>query len=62
MKELRPLAFKLAEGAGIPHSFNIVKREAGLDWVKGFRLRNKEISLRKPEPTSAARAQTFNKP
>lgn len=62
IKELRLLAFELAEGAGIPHNFNRVKKEAGLDWVKGFRLRNKDISLRKPEPTSAARAQAFNKP
>lgn len=62
IKEVQKLAFELAEEAGITHNFNKIKKEAGLDWVKGFRQRNKDISLRKPEATSAARAQAFNKP
>lgn len=34
----------------------------GWDWIKGFRRRHPNISLRVPEATSAARAQAFNKP
>ncbi|XP_046975376.1 MFS-type transporter clz9-like [Vanessa cardui] len=34
---------------------------AGKEWMYGFRRRNPEISLRKPENTSAARSFAFNK-
>lgn len=59
--DLRSLAYSLAERNGIPNSFNKDTEMAGLDWVAGFRHRHPEISLRKPEQTSAARAQAFNK-
>lgn len=59
--DLRSLAFSLAEKNGIPNSFNKETEMAGLDWVAGFRHRHPEICLRKPEQTSAARAQAFNK-
>lgn len=62
MLELRKLAFDLAEKNGIPHKFNKEKGVAGWNWIKGFLRRNPSISLRKPELTSAARAQAFNKP
>lgn len=35
---------------------------AGYDWVAGFRKRNPTLTLRKPQSTSLARAQGFNKP
>lgn len=54
--EVRKLAYGLAE-----HSFNRVKKIAGWDWLKGFRRRHPDLSLRSPEPTSAARARAFNK-
>ena len=36
-------------------------RKAGMDWWKGFKVRNK-LSIRAPEATSMARATAFNKP
>ena len=34
---------------------------AGKDWLKGFRKRKADITLRQPEPTSLARAAAFNR-
>lgn len=34
---------------------------AGKDWMYGFRKRNPDLSLRRPENTSAARSFSFNK-
>lgn len=58
--DLRKLAYELAERNGIPNTFNHENKMAGKDWVTGFRKRHPEIALRKPELTSAARAQAFN--
>lgn len=60
--EIRKLAYEFAEVMGLDHRFNRKKKIAGWDWLKGFRERNSNISLREPEPTSAARARAFNKP
>nr|CAI5833341.1 unnamed protein product [Callosobruchus analis] len=46
---------------GKQHFFNSEKQEAGKDWVQGFLNRHPELSIRKPESTSAARAAGFNK-
>jgi len=46
----------------IPHNFNVNKKMAGKDWVRGFRKRHPELTLRSPEATSSARAQAFNRP
>lgn len=59
-KELLSLAYQLAENNEIPHSFRGGK--AGNDWLKGFRQRHPDITLRAPESTSTARARAFNKP
>ncbi|XP_014677801.1 PREDICTED: tigger transposable element-derived protein 6-like isoform X2 [Priapulus caudatus] len=58
-KELRSLAYQIAERNEINHCF---KNEiAGKDWMTNFLQRHQELSLRKPENTSAARANGFNR-
>lgn len=61
-KDIRYMAFSLAEKNKINHPFNKELGLAGEDWLSGFRKRHPELTLRKPEATSAARAQGFNKP
>lgn len=61
MKELRSLAYDLAEKNGLSHRFNQETRLAGQDWVKGFLGRHPTLSVRSPENTSGARAMGFNK-
>lgn len=58
---LRKLAYQLAEKNGKAHNFNRDKEIAGVDWMKGFLKRHPDLSIRKPEATSAARAMGFNK-
>lgn len=60
--DLRRLAFQLAERNGLHHSFNRASGLAGKKWLYGFRRRHPQITVRKPEPTSFARAAGFNKP
>lgn len=61
MKELRQFAFQLAEKNKLNHNFNKDSQMAGEDWVQNFMKRHCELSLRKPEATSGARAMGFNK-
>lgn len=60
-RDVCTLAFKVAEAMKLNHPFNKAKQRAGLDWLRGFRRRNPQISLRRPEATSLARAEAFNK-
>nr|CAI5867355.1 unnamed protein product [Callosobruchus analis] len=60
-KDLRALAYTLAVKNGKQHFFNSEKQKAGKDWVQEFLSRHPELSIRKPERTSAARAAGFNK-
>jgi hypothetical protein len=60
-KALRQLAYQLAKANNIHHRFNADKQEAGKEWYHGFMARHRDLSLRMPEATSAARAQGFNK-
>ena len=55
------LAYEFAISNGIQNSFNAKTKMAGLDWIDGLFRRHPELSLRKPEATSAARASGFNK-
>ncbi|KAJ3655327.1 hypothetical protein Zmor_014462 [Zophobas morio] len=59
-KELRSLAYQYAIKNKIPNSFNHNTKLAGRDWVYKFLERQKNISLRLQEKTSAARASAFN--
>ena len=58
--ELRSLAYQLAESNGKESLFNHETQSAGRDWYQGFMKRHPTLSLRSPEPTSAARAMGFN--
>ena len=61
LTELKRVAFGYAETKGIHQVFNYRKPEAGKDWCHDFLGCHKyAISLRIPEPTSAARAKAFN--
>lgn len=62
--QIRTLAFEYASAlpnCKYPNKWNETKK-AGIDWLRAFMRRNKnQISLRKPENTSLARATGFNK-
>jgi hypothetical protein len=60
--EVREITYQLAEKNGIEHIFSDEKKMAGWDWIAGFKNRNPDIYLRKPEATLAARVMAFNKP
>ena len=62
MKDLRELAFQLAEKNKMPHNFNKKTGIAGYQWAESFLKHNPVISLRMPEGTSGARAMGFNRP
>ena len=55
------LAYELSDRLKLKHRFSKEKRRAGPDWLFCFRKRFPKLVLRKPEPTSAARASGFNK-
>lgn len=61
INDLRRMAFQLAKRNGLHCPFNTENEMAGKEWARGFLQRHGEISVRKPELTSAARARGFNK-
>lgn len=61
IKDLKSLVYQLAIKNNKPNPFNTEKEEAGREWINGFLKRHPELSIRKPENTSAARASGFNK-
>lgn len=59
LAQIGKLAYKFAEKLQIPHRFNHTNKSAGYDWTAHFMARH-NLSVRKPEPTSVARANGFN--
>ncbi|KAJ8883692.1 hypothetical protein PR048_015546 [Dryococelus australis] len=60
--DARCLSYQLAEINDIARNFSHQNKAAGKDWLRGFRLRHPQLSLRLPESTSVALAMGFNKP
>lgn len=60
-RDVRSLAFQLAERNKLEHTFNKETGLAGKDWFRGFMHRHPNLAIRSPEPTSAARARSFNR-
>jgi hypothetical protein len=61
IKNLRKLAFDLAEKYKLPHTFNREKKLAVKKWFYAFMRRNPQLSIRQSEATSLARAKGFNR-
>lgn len=59
--DVRRLAFTYCETNKIQHNFNMTNQCAGEDWMVAFMKNHPNLSLRKPEPTSLARASGFNR-
>lgn len=55
-KSVRTWAFLLAEKLGVKHKFNKESGQAGYDWLQLFLHRHPDISIRKAEGVSIARA------
>lgn len=53
------LAFEFAERNHTKHPFR--NGTAGKKWIANFMLRHPRLTVRKPEPTSVARARGFNR-
>jgi len=56
-EKIRLLAYQLAEKNQINHPFVKENDQAGLDWMYSFMKRHPDLSIRKPEATSAAELQ-----
>ena len=59
--EVRLLAYDVVETSGIANPFNQTAKAAGKDWLIGFVRRHPELSIRRPQGTSIARAVAFSK-
>ncbi|XP_072929474.1 uncharacterized protein [Epargyreus clarus] len=61
-KEVRQVAYQMAKTNKIktPISWE-ANGIAGKDWLRSFRARHQDLSLKKPEPCSLARATAFNR-
>ena len=61
-KDVRHLAYEIAEAYNLKHPFNKLTKLAGKDWLKGFFARFPDLSIRIPQGTNLSRAIGFNKP
>src|SRR5678816_2470279 len=61
-RDVRRLAFDMAEAAGIDHRFCRKSQMAGKDWLSGFFSRYPDLSIRAPQGTNLSRAVAFNRP
>ena len=61
MKDVRQMAYGFAEQLKLNHRFNKETQMAGYDWLELFLSRNTDITLRKSEGVSLARAKAMNK-
>jgi hypothetical protein len=59
--DIRRLVYRFCKVNDIRNNFNHENQCAGEDWMVTFMINHPELSLRKPEPTSLARASGFNK-
>lgn len=60
--EFKKLAHQFAQKVNVPVPDGWWERDAaGKDWLNGFLQRHPQLSFRKPEPTSIARATAFNR-
>lgn len=59
-KDVRRIAFQLAERNRIKHPFSKKTQMAGEDWFLSFCKRHPDLSVRRPEATSINRAIGFN--
>ncbi|XP_057662210.1 uncharacterized protein LOC130897395 [Diorhabda carinulata] len=58
---LQSIAYDFAENLRLPHRFNNEKKSAGWDWFQGFMKRHPDLSKRKAEGLSLARASGMNR-
>lgn len=61
-RDVRRLAFDVAEVAGINHRFCKTSKMAGKDWLQGYFSRYPDLSIRAPQGTNLSRAVAFNRP
>lgn len=59
--DLRRIAYRFAELNDIPHRFNKSNKMAGYEWVYGYMSRHPNLSVRKAEGLSFARARGMTK-
>jgi len=57
-EDIKVIAYRIAASSGRPHPFK--ESSAGRDWYEGFMKRHPQLSLRKPEALSYARAKNAN--
>ena len=61
IRDIRSLAYQIAEKNNLQHKFNRTMQLAGKKWFYAFLKRHPKISVRQPENTSINRAKGFNR-